>query len=71
VPQNAIDIELCLRITTGKLTLAPWKCEVDTKSGKIKRARSIVFGVIFKAQCALNQVLVTKNYFGLSERQSA
>ena len=41
--------DLCIkrqRITNGKPTLAPWQGEVKTKFGKVKSARSIVFGVI-------------------------
>ena len=33
VPQNAIEIELCLRITNGKPALAHWIGGVETKFG--------------------------------------
>jgi hypothetical protein len=36
VPQNAIDVELCLRLTTGKPALAPWKGDVETRLAKCK-----------------------------------
>ena len=33
VPQNAIEIELCLRITNGKPALAHWIGEGETEFG--------------------------------------
>jgi hypothetical protein len=33
VPQNAIEIELCLRITNGKPALARWIGDVETEFG--------------------------------------
>ncbi len=34
VPQNAVDIELCLRRTIGRTALAPWKVDVESNIGK-------------------------------------
>ena len=44
VPQNAINSELCLRLTNGKPALAHWIGEVETKVGQMKSARSIMKG---------------------------
>jgi hypothetical protein len=33
VPQNAVQIELCLRLTNGKPALAHWIGELETKFG--------------------------------------
>jgi hypothetical protein len=39
VPQTAIDIELCLRLTNGKPALARWIGEGATKVGYMQSAR--------------------------------
>jgi len=44
VPQNAIDIELCLRITSRNTALAHCIGEVKASVGSMNSARSTVFG---------------------------
>ena len=43
VPQNANNIELCLCLTNGKMTLAPCRGSEETRNGFLLRARSIAF----------------------------
>ena len=40
-PQNAVRIELCLRLTNGKLALAHWIARGDAQIGYMESARSI------------------------------